>query len=126
MESGLTKTLQALGDPTRREIMRMLNKGDLSAGEIASQFNISLPSVSHHLNVLKNAEIVRTRRQGQSIIYSMNATVVQEFLQQLMNVFQVQTKTTESLDNSDKTEEKWKRNHSLAYSVLLPCLSSAP
>lgn len=109
MESGLTKTLQALGDPTRREIMRMLNKGDLSAGEIASQFNISLPSVSYHLNVLKNAEIVRTRRQAQSIIYSMNATVVQEFLQQLMNVFQVQTKTTDSLDsldNLDKTEEK--------------------
>lgn len=92
MESALTKTLQALGDPTRREIMRMLNKGDLSAGEIASRFDISLPSVSHHLNVLKNAEIVRARRQGQSIIYSMNATVVQEFLQQLMDVFQVQAK----------------------------------
>jgi DNA-binding transcriptional ArsR family regulator len=103
MNSALSKTLQALSDPTRREIMRMLNNGDLSAGDIASKFNISMPSVSHHLGVLKNAEIVQARRQGQSIIYSMNATVVQEFLQELMDLLNIQPKQT--ITREEMTDE---------------------
>ena len=89
MSNALSKTLQALADPTRREILRLLSERDLSAGEIAENFDISLPSISHHLSTLKNAELVTTKRNGQSIVYSLNATVVQEFLQQMMDTFSV-------------------------------------
>jgi ArsR family transcriptional regulator, arsenate/arsenite/antimonite-responsive transcriptional repressor len=89
MDSALSGTMQALADPTRRAILRMLNDGDMTAGEIGARFQISAPSVSHHLSVLKNAGLVRTQRSGQKIIYRLNATVVQEMLQQLMELFRV-------------------------------------
>lgn len=85
----LSETFRALADPTRREILRLLNDGDLPAGEIAAAFDISAPSVSHHLNTLKQAGLVTARREGQSIIYSLNSTVVQEFLQELLEFFKV-------------------------------------
>ena len=85
----LTRTLQALTDPTRRAILEMLNESDMTAGDIASQFNISAPSVSHHLNVLKNADLVQSERRGQTIVYTLNSTVVQEFLQELLQFFRV-------------------------------------
>jgi ArsR family transcriptional regulator, arsenate/arsenite/antimonite-responsive transcriptional repressor len=89
MDVILSKTLSALADPTRRKILQMLGKGDLSAGEIAAEFNISAPSISHHLSVLKSAELVVAQRQGQNIIYSLNASIVQEMLQQLLELFEV-------------------------------------
>jgi DNA-binding transcriptional ArsR family regulator len=89
MELSLTRSLRALADPTRRAILQMLSERDMTAGEIAAQFAISAPSVSHHLNVLKNADLVRAERDGQTIVYSLNATVVQEFLQELMQLFKV-------------------------------------
>lgn len=89
MDVILSKTLSALADPTRRKILQMLGKRDLSAGEIGAEFNISPPSISHHLNVLKNADLVVAQRQGQNIIYSMNASIVQEMLQQLLDLFEV-------------------------------------
>lgn len=89
MESALTRSMQALADPTRRAIVQMLHGGDLTAGEIAARFHISAPSVSHHLSVLKNAGLVVAQRRGQHIVYSLNATVVQELLQQLMALFRV-------------------------------------
>ncbi|MAU09801.1 MAG: transcriptional regulator [Anaerolineaceae bacterium] len=85
----MEKVFQALADPTRRKILEMLNDGDKSAGEIAAAFNMTAPSISHHLNVLKKAELVTTRRNKQSIIYALNTTVVQEFLQGLLDIFQV-------------------------------------
>lgn len=85
----MEKVFQALADPTRRKILQMLNDGDKSAGEIAAVFNMTAPSISHHLNVLKKAELVTTRRNKQSIIYALNTTVVQEFLQGLLDIFQV-------------------------------------
>ncbi|WP_129630043.1 autorepressor SdpR family transcription factor [Candidatus Oscillochloris fontis] len=89
MQNALTQTMQALADPTRRAILQMLNDGDMTAGEIAARFAITAPSVSHHLNVLKAAELVLTQRQGQKIIYRLNTTVVQEMLQQMMQIFRV-------------------------------------
>ncbi len=89
MDVILSKTLSALADPTRRKILQMLGERDLSAGEITAEFNISAPSISHHLNVLKNAELVVAQRQGQNIIYSLNASIVQEMLQQLLELFEV-------------------------------------
>jgi DNA-binding transcriptional ArsR family regulator len=83
----LSKSLQALSDPTRREILTLLRHQDLTAGESGSHFAISAPSVSHHLGVLKNADLVRSERNGQTIVYSLNSSVVQEMLQELLDLF---------------------------------------
>jgi DNA-binding transcriptional ArsR family regulator len=76
----LNLIFKALSDSTRRQILRMLQKEDLSAGDIALQFDMSKPSISHHLNVLKQAGLVQDIRQGQNIYYSINSTVFQEVL----------------------------------------------
>ncbi|HEX6913337.1 MAG TPA: autorepressor SdpR family transcription factor [Longimicrobium sp.] len=83
----LDATMRALGDPTRREILRALRAGDLTAGEIASRFPMTAASVSHHLSVLKEAGLVRAERDGRNLIYSLETTVFQEFLQQMMGLF---------------------------------------
>ncbi len=85
----INKTFKALADPTRREILRMLNQKSLSAGDIAEAFDMTKPSISHHLNILKNAELVIGERAGQHIIYSINASVMQEFVQEMMTFFNV-------------------------------------
>lgn len=89
MSDALNTLFQALADPTRRQILTMLNEGDKTAGEIGAAFSISAPSISHHLNVLKSANLVTTRRNGQQIIYSLNTTVVQELMQTVMSLFQI-------------------------------------
>ncbi len=89
MDTALNRTLQALTDPTRREILRMLGARDMAAGDIAARFDMSLPSVSHHLSVLKVAELVRAERRGQNIVYSLNATVAQETVAAVMALFKV-------------------------------------
>ena len=89
MDITLTRAFQALADPTRREILRLLSAGDLSAGQIASNFDITPPSVSHHLSVLKTAELVSAERRGQSIVYALNTTVAQEALQEMMHLLRV-------------------------------------
>lgn len=71
---------KALSDSTRRNILQLLKYKDLSAGEIADQFEISKPSISHHLNLLKQANLVLDERRGQNIYYSLNTTVFQEVL----------------------------------------------
>lgn len=76
----LQNTLQALADPTRREILNLLKKGPLPAGEISAQFNMTAPSVSRHLSVLKAADLIRDTRKGQFIIYELNASVLEETL----------------------------------------------
>lgn len=76
----LQNTFKALSDRTRREILNLLKKGDLSAGEIAECFDISKPSISHHLNILKQAGLVLDERQGQNIYYSLNTSVVEDVL----------------------------------------------
>jgi ArsR family transcriptional regulator, arsenate/arsenite/antimonite-responsive transcriptional repressor len=83
----LDATLRALGDPTRREILRVLRAGDLTAGDIASRFPMTAASVSHHLSVLKEAGLVRAERDGRNLIYSLETTVFQEFLQQMLDLF---------------------------------------
>jgi DNA-binding transcriptional ArsR family regulator len=74
----LNNTLQALSDPTRRKILDLLKKNDMAAGEIAKYFTITLPSLSHHLSVLKAADLVTSQRQGQEVIYSLNLSVFEE------------------------------------------------
>jgi DNA-binding transcriptional ArsR family regulator len=76
---------KALGDPTRRAILDRLRQGDLNAGDIAAGFDIGKASISHHLNLLKQAGLVKARRQGQQQIYTLHTTVFQEALQWLMS-----------------------------------------
>ncbi len=71
---------QALASPYRREIIRLLKWNNLTAGEIAQHFDISQPSVSRHLDILKRAEIVTAQRKANQMIYSLNLSVVQEIL----------------------------------------------
>ncbi|WP_069651107.1 autorepressor SdpR family transcription factor [Caloranaerobacter ferrireducens] len=76
----MNKTFKALADPTRRKILELLKEKDLTAGEIADFFNISKPSISHHLNILKNVGLVLSEKVGQNIYYSLNTTAFQEIM----------------------------------------------
>jgi ArsR family transcriptional regulator, arsenate/arsenite/antimonite-responsive transcriptional repressor len=79
---------KALADPTRRRILHMLSKRpEMSAGEIAAVFDISAPSMSHHFNVLKEADLISQRREGQQILYSMNTTVVEDLMTMFFDIF---------------------------------------
>jgi ArsR family transcriptional regulator, arsenate/arsenite/antimonite-responsive transcriptional repressor len=80
--------IRALGDPTRRSILRALRAGDLTAGEIASQFPITGASVSHHLGVLRSAGLVQSERNGRSIVYSLDGAVFGECMQELTSLLE--------------------------------------
>lgn len=79
---------KALNDPTRREILELLKDKDMSAGDIAAQFNISRPSISHHLDLLKQAGLVVSVKEGQFQNYSINTTVMDEMLKWLLQFTQ--------------------------------------
>jgi ArsR family transcriptional regulator, arsenate/arsenite/antimonite-responsive transcriptional repressor len=76
----LNHLFKALNDGTRRDILEMLKKKDMTAGEIAASFDISKPSISHHLDLLKQAGLVEAVKEGQFITYSLNTTMVDEIL----------------------------------------------
>jgi ArsR family transcriptional regulator len=80
----LNALFKALNDTTRREILELLKEKDLTAGEIADQFSISKPSISHHLDLLRQAGLVVSVKQGQFIYYSLNTTVMDEMLKWIM------------------------------------------
>ena len=75
---GLQQTLKALADPIRREILNLLKTGRLSAGEITGHFDVSAPSISRHLSVLKDADLIRDTREGKFIFYEINTSVLEE------------------------------------------------
>ncbi|MBQ4333404.1 MAG: winged helix-turn-helix transcriptional regulator [Clostridia bacterium] len=77
---GLQKTMKALSDPVRREILNLLKNGRLSAGEISEHFPVTDAAVSRHLSVLKEAELIRDTREGKYIYYDLNASVLEEIL----------------------------------------------
>ena len=87
--SSVQKVLEAISDPTRRKILDLLKKSDLTAGELGSHFDISGPSMSHHLNKLKAADLVQTTRQGQSIVYSINTSVFEDTAQFVVEFFEL-------------------------------------
>ena len=74
------QVFKALADPTRREILRLLGRGEMTAGELAAKFDMTKPSMSHHFAVLKEADLVICRREGQQLFYSLNTTVAQDVL----------------------------------------------
>ena len=77
---GLQNTLRALADPIRREILNMLKNGRLSAGQISEHFEVTGASVSRHLSVLKEADLIRDTREGKFIYYDLNASVLEEIM----------------------------------------------
>jgi ArsR family transcriptional regulator len=81
----LGDTFKALSDKTRREILLMLKDGDMSAGEIADRFSTTHATISHHLKMLRDTGLVSVKRQGQSMIYSLNTTVFQDLMAWLVN-----------------------------------------
>jgi len=85
---------KALNDPTRRQILDLLRGGDLNAGDIADQFEMSKPSISHHLDLLRQAGLVDSEKHGQFVMYSLNATVLDELLVWLLS-FQQSVATVE-------------------------------
>jgi len=92
----MNQIFKALADPTRREILRLLGRSEMTAGELAEHFDMTKPSMSHHFSVLKDADLIRSRREGQQIWYSLNTTVMQDVL----------TWTLDLVEPGRKNEEK--------------------
>ncbi|WP_270939776.1 autorepressor SdpR family transcription factor [Romboutsia lituseburensis] len=83
----MSKAFKALSDKTRREILKLLNDKDMSAGEIAEHFDMSKPSISKHLDILREAELISSEKKGQFVIYSINISVIQEVLGNFLDIF---------------------------------------
>ncbi|QJA07611.1 winged helix-turn-helix transcriptional regulator [Romboutsia sp. CE17] len=83
----MDKAFKALSDKTRRKILKLLNEKDMNAGEIAEHFDMSKPSISKHLDILREAELISSEKKGQFIIYSINTSVIQEVLGNFLEIF---------------------------------------
>lgn len=83
----VSNVFKAISDPTRREILKLLNERDLSAGEIAAHFDISKPALTKHLNILREAELVSSEKKANFVIYSINVSVLQQALSKFMSIF---------------------------------------
>ena len=83
----MNKVFKALSDETRREILKILSKGDMSMGDIANNFNMSKPAISKHLDILMNAKLITAEKKGQFIIYSINTSVIQQVLGGFLDIF---------------------------------------
>jgi len=85
--SDISLAFKALSDPTRREILKRLKKKDLTPGELSLNFNMSKPSLSHHLSLLKQANLIDSDKRGQQIFYSLNTTVFYDVMNNFLNGF---------------------------------------
>jgi DNA-binding transcriptional ArsR family regulator len=83
----MSDTFQALGDPTRREILRLLRERDMTAGEISDKFPLARSTLSGHFNVLKHAGLIVAEKQGTTIVYSLNVSVVEETVAAVLDLF---------------------------------------
>jgi ArsR family transcriptional regulator len=83
---GSNEAFKALADPTRREILALLRRGEMTAGEIAEKFDMTKPSMSHHFAVLKEAELITSRREAQQIWYGLNTSVVEDLMAWAMDL----------------------------------------
>ena len=92
----MTEVLKALSDPTRREIVRLLRRRDLTAGEIAERFPLAKSTLSGHFNVLKHAGLVVAERRGTTLVYSLNVSALEEGLLGLLALFRIGRKESRS------------------------------
>lgn len=86
MPPSSNEAFKAIADPTRREILRLLRRGEMTAGDLAERFDMTKPTMSHHFSVLKEADLLTSRRDGQQIWYSLNTTVVQDLMAWAMDL----------------------------------------
>jgi Predicted transcriptional regulators len=84
----MANVFKALGDPTRREILKLLKEKDMSAGEISENFNMSKPAITKHLDILREAELISSEKKGLYVIYSINISVLQEAISNFMTFFE--------------------------------------
>ena len=82
----LQNTLKALSDPTRREILEMLKNGRMAAGDIVAKFDVTGASISRHLSVLKDADLIRDKREGKFIFYEINTSVLEDIMLFISNL----------------------------------------
>lgn len=82
----MNSLFKALNDETRRQIIELLKNKDMNAGEIAEHFNISKPSISHHLDILKRADLISREKKGQFIEYSLNTSILEDLLSWIINL----------------------------------------
>src|SRR5665647_1157076 len=101
---GINDVFRALSDPTRREILRILQSGDLSAGEIANRFPLARSTLSGHFNILKQAGLIVTERQGTTIVYSLDTSALDEAVSAVMDLFGV-GKNEKDNDNANHAED---------------------
>jgi ArsR family transcriptional regulator len=86
MAIALNPAFKAIADPTRREILHMLRKQEMTAGDVAARFDMTKPTISHHFAVLKAAGLITSRREGQTIWYALNTTVLEDVLAWALDV----------------------------------------
>jgi DNA-binding transcriptional ArsR family regulator len=91
----MNQVFKALEDGTRRKILMLLREQDLSAGQIAAHFECSKPTISHHLDILRQAGLIQSARQGQYIVYTLTATVLQEVMSWLFELYSSKEKQNE-------------------------------
>ncbi len=82
----MNSLFKALNDQTRRDIIELLKENDMNAGEIAKEFNISKPSISHHLDLLKQASLISSEKKGQFVVYSLNTTILEDLLSWILTL----------------------------------------
>ena len=82
----MNKLFKALNDETRRQIVELLKEKDMNAGEIAERFDISKPSISHHLDILKHADLVSSEKRGQFVEYSLNTTILEDLINWILTL----------------------------------------
>ncbi len=82
----MDQVFKAISDPTRREILRLLGEGEKNAGQLADRFDMTKPTMSHHFSVLKEADLITSRREGQQIWYALNTSVVEDVLRWALDV----------------------------------------
>jgi ArsR family transcriptional regulator len=100
------KAFKALGDPTRRDILGLLRRGEMTAGDLAERFDMTKPSMSHHFSVLKEADLITSRRDGQQIWYSLNTTVVQDLMAWAMDLIRGDEKKIRGDEKKIRGDEK--------------------
>ena len=84
--SATNNAFKAIADPARREILRLLRAGEMTAGDLAARFDMSKPTMSHHFAVLADADLITRRREGQTIWYGLNTTVLQDVLAWMLDL----------------------------------------
>lgn len=94
----VNKVLKALSDPTRRQILKLLSKGELSAGRLAEESDLTAATMTHHFNVLRDAELIRSRKEGTTVIYTLNASVLQEVMLLALELMGTQKQLEEETD----------------------------